>query len=422
MRATAPDRNPPEAAPPASFARRAPPPLALYVHVPWCVRKCPYCDFNSHAVTDELPERDYIAALLADLDQDAASVPGRPLQSVFIGGGTPSLLSGEAIAHLLDGIRCRMESTREMEVTLEANPGTVEAERFERYRRAGVNRLSLGIQSFSAESLVRLGRIHDPKQAQDAVGSARAAGFANLNLDLMFGLPGQTLAAATADLTAALDLMPEHISYYQLTLEPNTPFARRPPALPDEDLVADMHLQGQETLSRTGYCHYEVSAYSLHGRECRHNLNYWRFGDYLGIGAGAHGKLSDPTTGQVERRWKSRHPQAYLNALPRRDFISGRRRLTPLDLQFEFMLNALRLAQGFAPRLFEERTGLRFQVVQSALTGAVQRGLLETSDDRIRPTELGQRFLNDLLQLFLTDGEDDPAGGLASIRPASPCP
>ena len=369
-----------------------------------------------------MPEGDYIAALLADLDQDAASVPGRPLQSIFIGGGTPSLLAGEAVAGLLDGIRCRVEFTGEMEITLEANPGAVEAGRFECYRRAGVNRLSLGIQSFSAESLMRLGRIHDPRQARDAVGSARAAGFTNLNLDLMYGLPGQTLAAATAELTAAIDLMPEHLSYYQLTLEPNTPFARRPPELPDEDLVADMHLRAQEMLSRAGYHHYEVSAYARLGKECRHNLNYWRFGDYLGIGAGAHGKLSDPTAGRVERRWKRRHPQAYLNAAARRDFISGRRRLTTSDLRFEFMLNALRLAGGFSPALFKERTGLRFQEVQPALTKAFQRGLLEDRGARIRPTELGQRFLNDLLQLFLTDGEEDPAGCRASIGSASSCP
>lgn len=405
LRATAPDLDLPGAEPPVLFSGSVTPPLALYVHVPWCVRKCPYCDFNSHPLREELPEAAYVAALLADLDQDAVSVSGRPLQSIFFGGGTPSLLSGEVVAELLDGIRTRMACALGMEVTLEANPGTVESGRFEAYRRAGVNRLSLGVQTLSAESLLRLGRIHDPRQGRAAVVSARAAGFTNLNLDLMYGLPGQTLAAATADLAAVVDLMPEHLSYYQLTLEPNTAFVRHPPEMPDEDLVGDMHLQGQEILAKAGYHHYEVSAYARPGWECRHNLNYWQFGDYLGIGAGAHGKVSDPVSGRVERRWKRRHPEAYLASASSGGFIAGRQELAPADLRFEFMLNTLRLTGGFAAQLYEERTGQSFREVRQAVAALVQRGLLVESTTGIRATDLGQRFLNDLLQVFLVDGK-----------------
>lgn len=381
-----------------------PPPLALYVHFPWCVRKCPYCDFNSHRSPETLPENDYIAALLADLDAAAAALIHRPLVSIFMGGGTPSLISAAGIGRLLEGVARRLAMPNDIEITLEANPGTVEAERFAAYRAAGVNRLSLGVQSFDDEKLAALGRIHG---SREAMGAARAALkiFERVNLDLMTGLPRQSLAESAADLQAAIALGPSHLSAYALTLEPNTPFHHTPPPLPDDDLAADMQDQARQMLAAAGYRHYETSAYAQPGQECRHNLNYWTFGDYLGIGAGAHGKLT--TAGGVMREHRHRHPKDYLAAAETGGsaFLAGRQAIAREDLPGEFMMNALRLNDGFSPALFGARTGLPLAEIAAPLQRASARGLLAVSDDRIAPTVLGQRFLNTLVGEFLAGGE-----------------
>ncbi|MEA3273707.1 MAG: radical SAM family heme chaperone HemW [Pseudomonadota bacterium] len=378
------------------------PPLALYVHIPWCVRKCPYCDFNSHAgPAGGLPEEEYVDRLLLDLEQEVARLdPVRPLVSIFIGGGTPSLFSGASITHLLRGVRGCIDLTAEVEISLEANPGTADAGHFAAYRKAGVNRLSIGVQSMSARHLGLLGRIHGPREVDAAVTAARQAGFDNLNLDLMYGLPQQSLEQARRDLEQVLALEPEHVSYYQLTLEPNTAFHAVPPALPGEDLAADMHLLGLEHLAAAGYVQYEVSAYAQAGRRCRHNLNYWEFGDYLGIGAGAHGKLTDASTHRVVRSAKLRHPSAYLDPGKGACLESGRRSLDETDLALEFAMNALRLRDGFDRELFEGRTGLPFMRIATNVDGARAEGLLCGDGDRVRPTERGWSFLNDLLQRF----------------------
>jgi len=377
------------------------PPLGLYVHLPWCLRKCPYCDFNSHAVTDEPPFADYVARLLADLAQALRDhAARRPLLSIFIGGGTPSLFPGTAIQALLDGVRGSMVLTADCEITLEANPGAADAARFAAYRRAGVNRLSIGVQSLDGAMLARLGRIHDPAAARAAVDAARAAGFDNLNLDLMFALPGQTPAGARADLDAVLALEPEQVSYYQLTLEPNTPMQAAPPVLPDADLAADLAAAGREQLHEAGYRQYEVSAHARPGRACRHNLNYWRFGDYLGIGAGAHGKLTDTAQGRICRTAKRRHPRAYLAAAPD-DLISSRRQLSHEDRISEFALNAFRLTQGFERGLFESTTGLLWSRIAPIVAAAVADGLLRMTGDRLEPTALGRDFGDDLVSRFL---------------------
>jgi len=376
------------------------PPLSLYVHIPWCVRKCPYCDFNSTASRDGLDEAAYVDALLKDLEAELPFVHGRELRSIFIGGGTPSLFSGPAIERLLDGVRQCIPCPVDMEVTLEANPGASEAEHFAGYRQAGVNRLSIGVQSFHEESLRKLGRIHGPDEAVAAVEAARAAGFDNLNLDLMFGLPGQGLEQAMGDLQTATALDPEHISYYQLTLEPGTVFYRAPPSLPEDDLIWEIFRQGQAWLAEQVFCQYEVSAYAQPGRECRHNLNYWVFGDYLGIGAGAHGKLSDPS-GQVRRRWKVPEPGGYMRSVGGNEVLSGEQVLGEADLVLEFMMNALRLSQGFGVGLFEERCGLPLHRIQGQLDEAVNKGLLELSPDWVRPTAQGRMFLDDLVAIFL---------------------
>ncbi|MCP5141212.1 MAG: oxygen-independent coproporphyrinogen III oxidase-like protein [Gammaproteobacteria bacterium] len=381
------------------MAIEALPPLALYVHIPWCVRKCPYCDFNSHALRDDAPpERAYVAALLNDLESQLPSVWGRTLSSIFIGGGTPSLFSGEAIDSLLSGVRTRMTLRPDAEITLEANPGAVEAGRFHEFRAAGVNRLSIGVQSFADAQLHALGRIHDRGQAIAAAGIARAAGFDNFNLDLMHGLPGQDIAAAMADLRQAIELGPTHLSWYQLTLEPNTLFHARPPRLPDDDTIAGIEDAGFELLAGAGYARYEVSAFARDGRRARHNLNYWSFGDYLGIGAGAHGKISDGGSGTVRRYHKAKHPTDYL-AAPGAEQASNT--LDAGDLVFEFMLNALRLVDGVPRDWFAARTGLAWSCVQAAFDAAVADGLLVDDETRIRPTELGLRFLNDLQARFL---------------------
>ncbi|MBW9258922.1 MAG: radical SAM family heme chaperone HemW [Candidatus Thiodiazotropha sp. (ex. Lucinisca nassula)] len=375
------------------------PPLSLYIHIPWCVRKCPYCDFNSHAVKQGLPEQAYVDALLNDLSLDSKLIDGRQLSSIFIGGGTPSLFSSAAIARLLQGIERRFAFAESMEVTLEANPGAVEAGSFDGYRQAGVNRLSLGFQSLQSSMLQALGRIHSPQEAQDAFAEARKAGFDNINIDLMFGLPEQTPTMAEADLAAAIELDSEHLSYYQLTLEPNTPFHHAPPAVPDDEKLWLMQQQGMELLANAGYRHYEVSAYARKGRECRHNMNYWRFGDYLGIGAGAHAKLS-LADGRVKRFWKQRHPDAYLAADKTSDFIQGERLLAEEDLVVEFMMNALRLLEGVELNLFENHTGVGLQKIETALQQAVERELMQPVEQRLCASSLGQRFLNDLISLF----------------------
>ena len=388
------------------------PPLSLYAHTPWCLRKCPYCDFNSHAAAAEPPFARYVERLLSDLDEELSHPgAGRPLASIFIGGGTPSLFPGASIAALLDGVRARTTFAPNCEITLEANPGAADNARLADYRRCGVNRLSIGIQSLSAHQLERLGRIHDPVAARAAVAAARAAGFDNLNLDLMFALPGQTLEQARDDLVDLIALAPEHVSYYQLTLEPNTAFhGDPPPDLPDPDLAADLAAQGREILAAAGYVQYEVSAYARPGLRCRHNLNYWRFGDYLGIGAGAHGKLTDPAAGRIRRRAKLRHPNAYLKA-PAGVRVSSERILDDQDLVFEFALNAFRLTDGFEAVLFTEVTGLAWSRIEAAVLMAQDDGLLRVREGRVEPTPLGRDFLDSLVARFLPTTSHDRPGG-----------
>ncbi|MGO3128178.1 MAG: radical SAM family heme chaperone HemW [Luteimonas sp.] len=382
-----------------------PPPLSLYVHLPWCVRKCPYCDFNSHEFKGGTPPFDvYVDALLADLDQDLPLVWGRTVHSVFFGGGTPSLFPADAIERILQGASSRLRFAPEAEITLETNPGTAEHGRFEDYRRAGVNRISFGIQTFDDATLKKLGRIHNSAQAAAAVELARDAGFDNFNLDLMYALPDQTLAMAEADVLRAIDLAPTHISHYQLTLEPNTVFAARPPAgIPDDDLAWDMQERCQALLADAGYAQYEVSAYARAGRQCAHNLNYWRFGDYLGIGAGAHGKLTLGSDQTILRRWKSKHPVAWLAGAGTQATIGGDERIEPARRPFEFMLNALRLVDGFTLSGFEATTGLTPSAIDAPLAVAIDRGWLQREGDRVVPTELGRRFTNDVVALFLED-------------------
>ncbi len=379
----------------------APPPLALYVHIPWCVRKCPYCDFNSHAARDGIPETDYLNALTRDLEQAVPQVWGREVSSIFIGGGTPSLFTAAAIDRLLVTARTLLRVSPIAEITLEANPGTFEMARFRGYRDAGVNRLSLGIQSFNPAHLKALGRIHDEREAMAAAEAALDL-FEEVNLDLMYALPGQTLHEAQRDLETAVSLAPPHLSAYHLTLEPNTPFASNPPELPDDDVSADMQFMAEQVLGAAGYQHYETSAFSRSGHRCRHNLNYWTFGDYLGIGAGAHGKLTFQE--RIERQARVKHPKAYMAssfASESEEHLSERRDLTRADRLFEFMMNALRLTDGFDPRLFEARTGYSIAVAEPALAQAQRRGLLDRDLHNLRPSEIGRRFLNELLQVFL---------------------
>ncbi|MBI3575463.1 MAG: oxygen-independent coproporphyrinogen III oxidase-like protein [Gammaproteobacteria bacterium] len=381
------------------FQFSAPPPLSLYVHLPWCVRKCPYCDFNSHAVRDGIPERAYADALLRDLDAELPQVTGRRIETVFFGGGTPSLFSPQAIAGLLEGVRARVEIAPDAEITLEANPGTVDVERFKGFRNAGVNRLSIGIQSFDDDKLKVLGRIHGRAEALRAAQAARAAGFENFNLDLMFGLPGQTFEQAFADVRIAIEQQPTHLSVYQLTIEPNTLFHAQPPVLPDDDATWEMQQALQALLATNGYRQYEVSAYAQLGRECRHNLNYWQFGDYLGIGAGAHGKIT--AGNNITRHWKLKHPEDYMSKAGIPAVIGGEQRLTHTDAIAEFMLNALRLTEGFPAALFTERTGLASDAVEASLRHAEQRDFIARNAAAIRPTEQGRRFLNNLIELFI---------------------
>jgi oxygen-independent coproporphyrinogen-3 oxidase len=378
-------------------------PLSLYVHFPWCVRKCPYCDFNSHTAGANVPLERYVDALLIDLEQEARRAAGRSVSSIFLGGGTPSLFPAEAIGRVLDAARAGLALTDDVEITLEANPGAVECGSLGGYRAAGVNRLSIGAQSFADASLARLGRIHGSDDIRRSVGEAVASGFDNFNLDLMHGLPGQTVDTALADIDAAVELAPAHISWYQLTLEPNTVFHLRPPAgLPDEDALAQIQDAGAERLTEAGYEQYEVSAWSRPGRRCRHNLNYWLFGDYLAIGAGAHGKLSTPAG--AGRYRKPANPRQYMRAVEAGGNAAPLQPVQEADLPFEFMLNALRLVDGFHEADFFERTGLGAARLETLMDRPVARGLIERLDTGTwRPTPLGQRFLNDLQRSFLRD-------------------
>jgi oxygen-independent coproporphyrinogen-3 oxidase len=377
--------------------------IAIYVHLPWCVRKCPYCDFNSHAAPGHIPEEAYIAALLADLDADLDLAAGRTVTSVFLGGGTPSLFGTGAIGTLLGGLAARLPFAADVEITMEANPGTVEHGRFEGYAAAGVNRVSLGAQSFDAARLKVLGRIHGPGEIGIAVSELRAAAITNLNLDLMYALPEQTTAGALADLAEGLALGPAHLSHYQLTLEPGTAFYHRPPPLPDDDQAFDMQDSCQQMLATAGFGQYEVSAYAQPGRQCRHNLNYWRYGDYLGIGAGAHGKL---TVGdRIIRTEKPRMPREYLRRAAEGMGMGSRRPVPVADLPFEFMLNALRLHEGFTLTDFELATGLAAHSIKPELAALAARALIAETGGRWRPTELGFRFLNDLQAAFLPAGK-----------------
>jgi oxygen-independent coproporphyrinogen-3 oxidase len=386
---------------PGTLALPALPPLSLYVHFPWCVRKCPYCDFNSHEPaggTAAIPEAAYLDALRADLEAALPLVWGRRVISVFIGGGTPSLLTAAGLDRVLSDVRALLPLEADCEITLEANPGTVEAERFAAYRASGVNRLSLGVQSFDAEKLRALGRIHDRSQAVAAADIARRV-FDNFNLDLMHGLPGQSLEDLQRDLAEALAFAPPHLSLYQLTLEPNTVFAKHPPALPDDDAVAEMQACIEHATAQAGYAHYEVSAYAQPGRACRHNLNYWGFGDYLGVGPGAHSKLSFPH--RIVRQVRYRNPTRWLGRTAQRDFVAESVEVARDDLPFEFMLNAMRLRDGVPSGWFADRTGLAPGAIDGLLARAEARGLMSVDHQRWRPTSLGWRFLNDLQTLFL---------------------
>lgn len=374
------------------------PPLAAYIHIPWCVRKCPYCDFNSHTYDSGLPEEQYIAALIADLEQDLHQVQGRELVSIFFGGGTPSLFSASSLDRLLQAMQQRLNFAHDIEITLEANPGTFEQAKFRDYRATGINRLSIGIQSFNPGHLKALGRIHDDREALAAVDMARSAGFDNLNLDLMHGLPGQSLEQALADINQAIALAPEHLSWYQLTLEPNTVFYSRPPKLPEDEVLWDIQEAGQARLAEAGYAQYEISAYARDRRRARHNINYWQYGDFIGIGAGAHGKLTHPN-GSVERNWKTRQPKDYLN--PDKTFLAGSKILSAEELPFDFLMNALRLVDGVPSAWYRERTGQSLDAIAPLLDQAVQRGLLEPWQQHLRPTGQGRLFLNDLLEMFL---------------------
>lgn len=385
------------------------PPLSLYVHIPWCVRKCPYCDFNSHEADSELPEDAYVDALLRDLTLDQPLAQGRRLTSIFFGGGTPSLFSAQSIGRILDGAERLIGFEPDIEITLEANPGTFEQARFTGYRQAGVNRLSIGIQSFNQTQLAHLGRIHSGAEALNSVNMARRAGFDNINLDLMHGLPEQRINDACADLRQALDLAPEHLSWYQLTIEQNTAFYRQPPVLPEEDTLAEIQDAGQALLGYAGYRQYEVSAYARTGRQAKHNLNYWTFGDYMGIGAGAHGKITRPDTDDIMRLWKTRLPRHYLAAearvsanLPSHNnpFAAGGQTLSEKDRVLEFLLNALRLNEGAPAQDFAARTGLALTQLEPQWRQLIAQGLVLPPHERLRTTALGHRFLNSVLEAY----------------------
>ncbi|MDQ8038187.1 MAG: radical SAM family heme chaperone HemW [Pedobacter sp.] len=383
----------------------ASPPLALYLHVPWCVRKCPYCDFNSHEAGAAIPEKEYVQALLADLGRDLEQCPdfvqGRQISSIFIGGGTPSLFSPSAYEAIFSGLQKQLGFAPDIEITLEANPGTVEQEKFRGYRALGINRLSIGVQSFSPEKLKALGRIHGRDEALHAAEAARSAGFENFNIDLMHGLPGQSLQEAVADVQQAIDLGPTHLSWYQLTIEPNTVFYRDPPVLPEDDTLWAIQEAGQELLAANGYSQYEVSAYAKAGRECRHNRNYWEFGDYLALGAGAHGKVT--RDGGVFRYNKTRLPRDYLAAASTGKFTASSGFVRDQELVFEFMLNALRLREGVPSTLFSGRTGIPLSAIEARLDDLRVQGLLQAEKSRLACTATGFSYLNTVLEEFLAD-------------------
>ncbi|WP_290697594.1 radical SAM family heme chaperone HemW [Amphritea sp.] len=374
------------------------PPLSLYLHIPWCVRKCPYCDFNSHAVTGEIPQQRYIDALLRDLEAELPGVQGRQIETIFIGGGTPSLFDAQGIKQILNGVASLTPLSASAEITMEANPGTFEQERFAGFREAGVNRLSIGVQSFDSARLQQLGRIHNRHDALHAAGKAREIGFDNFNLDLMHGLPDQTPETALTDLQQAIDLQPSHLSWYQLTIEPNTEFFSRPPKLPKDETLWAIQEQGQALLADHGYQQYEISAYSQPEQRSQHNLNYWQFGDYLGIGAGAHQKITWPEQNRITRRWKQRQPKAYMDAL---NPISGEQDISQQERPFEFMMNALRLTDGVNSDLFSQRTGLSLDSISSLLDKSRHAGLMQTDSGILAPSPRGRLFLNDLLEQFL---------------------
>ena len=383
------------------------PPLSLYIHFPWCVEKCPYCDFNSHTIKEPLAENDYIDCLILDLEHELPNIWGRSITSIFMGGGTPSLFPAESIDRLIQALRARLNFSPDIEITLEANPGTVDQNQFSGYRQAGVNRLSMGIQSFNDDMLTKLGRIHNSLQAITAIHAAQKAGFDNFNLDLMFGLPGQSMEQMQQDLQTAIDFQPPHLSHYQLTIEPNTLFAAKPPTLPQDDLLWDMTQQAKIILANNQYAQYEVSAFSKlsgtnHNR-CQHNLNYWQFGDYLGIGAGAHQKISYANTQKIERCYKQKHPQHYMQHVKQQRHILDKKELSVADITFEFMLNALRLTNGFNPQTFTESTGLDFSAVEALIKVAQDKNWLECSGNTIKPTPLGMQYLNDVMTIFLAE-------------------
>ena len=383
-------------------------PLSLYIHFPWCIQKCPYCDFNSHAVRGEIPEQRYIDALIRDLEMELPSIWGRRLESIFIGGGTPSLISPTGMDRLLTTLRRLLPVRPEMEITLEANPSTFEQERFKQYREMGINRLSIGIQSFNAAHLQGLGRVHNDIEALSAAQIATEAGFDNVNLDLMFGLPQQSQPEAMDDLRRAIAFQPSHLSWYQLTIEPNTFFHHQPPVLPEDDLIADMQDQGIDYLQQAGFEQYEVSAYAQADQQCKHNRNYWEFGDYIAIGAGAHGKITQvqntsENNFQIERYLKYKQPQAYMQACEQGQARLQTTLLSEHDLRFEFMLNALRLKQGVDIQLFKQRTGLALDCIKLPLKQAVEKGLLHQPVHNLQTTPLGWQFLNELTPLFLNE-------------------
>jgi len=375
------------------------PPLALYIHIPWCLRKCPYCDFNSHEFHNSLPEQQYLKAIIEDLEAQLPQIWGRRVISIFIGGGTPSLFSAETLNQLLSAIRARLSCLPNLEITLEANPGTVEQTKFNDFKSIGINRLSLGIQSFNDDQLQELGRIHSADEAITAVEIARQAGFDNINLDLMFGLPGQSQQSGIKDLTTAINLQPAHISWYQLTIEPNTFFHTHTPVLPDDESIDTLQQQGQTLLDSHGYQQYEISAYARDKQMCQHNLNYWQFGDYLALGAGAHGKITRSDNQEILRYWQLRSPNAYMNANAEAK-TSGRQILKNEDIIFEFMLNALRLKHGFDIEIFQTHTGLSETLISDTCQQAIDKGLLNKTGNHLKPTELGYRFLNDLVNIF----------------------
>jgi len=378
------------------------PPLSLYVHLPWCIKKCPYCDFNSHGTGhDPFPEAGYVDALIRDLEFELHSMRDRQITSIFIGGGTPSLFSAEALQRLFSAIRSRTTLSADIEITLEANPGTVESRRFHAYREIGINRLSVGVQSFNDRMLQRLGRIHDAKTAGEAIRTATTAGFERINLDLMYGLPDQTIAQAMDDIGQAIDFAPVHLSWYQLTIEPNTVFYKEQPVLPEQDTIWEMQEAGQAMLGDTGHQQYEISAYARPGYQCRHNLNYWEFGDYLGLGAGAHGKLTVAAEDTIYRYARHRLPERYMQLAGQPQVITEQKKLTQEDIVLEFMMNTLRLTDGFTSTLFTERTGLPLALVEAQFNQLVTKGWLERHNTVVKPTHAGQNYLNDLLQYFM---------------------